>query len=67
MLLSCELIAVRCCDTLETREGIIKCGVTALRAVNAVKVFRAEEGRDKEPIDWRFSGDFGYEIREKLP
>lgn len=64
-----ELIAMRC--TLET------CGVggwggyhrgwcyTALGAANAVKVFRAEEGRDKELIDWRFSGGFGYDIREK--
>lgn len=62
---SCELIAVRCSDTLETREGITQCGVTGLRAANAVRVFRAEEGRDKELIDWRSSGGFGYEIREK--
>ncbi len=65
MPVCCELIAVRCSDTLETRGGITECGVTALRAANAVKVFRAEEGRDKELIDWRFSGGFGYEIREK--
>lgn len=65
MPVSCELIAVRCSDTRETREGIAECGVTALRAANAVKVFRPEEGRDQELIDWRFSGGFGYEIREE--
>lgn len=65
MPVSCELIAVRCSDTLETRGGTTECGVTALRATNAVKVFRAEKGRDKELIDYRFSGGFGYEIREK--
>lgn len=62
---SCELIAARCSNTLETQEGITQCGVTALRAVNAVRVFRAGEGRDKELIDWRSSGGFDYEIREK--
>lgn len=51
--------------TLWRHEGVSQCGVTALRAANAVKVFRAEEGRDKELIDWRFSEGFGYEIREK--
>lgn len=65
MPVSCELITVGCSNTLETRGAFTKCGVTALRAANAVKVFRAEEGRDEELIDWRFSRGFGYEIREK--
>lgn len=52
---------------METHGGVTQCGVTASGAANAVKVFRAEEGRDKELIDWRFSGGFGYEIREKAP
>ncbi len=59
------IIAVRCSDTLETSGGIAECGVTALRAANAVKVFRAEGGRNKELIDSRFSGGLGYEIRER--
>lgn len=42
------VIAVRCSDTLERQWCIAECGVTALRAANAVKVFRVEEGRDKE-------------------
>lgn len=60
-----ELLAQRHLETLETQRGISECGVTALKAANAVKVFRAEEGRDKELIDWRFSGGFSCEIREK--
>lgn len=56
----CELTDVR--GTLETwGEG----GVTALRAANAVKDYKAGEGRDKELIDQRISGGFGSEIRDK--
>lgn len=61
MPVSCELIAVRCSDTPGTREGIT---VTALRAADAVKVIRPEEGNDKELIDWRFRRRSG-RIREK--
>ena len=63
MPVSCELTAARCFDTLETK-GVSQ-SVVLLRAANAVKVFRAEEARDKELIGWRFSRGFGYEIREK--
>lgn len=57
-------LAERCLETLET--GITEYDVTALEAANAVKVFRAEEGRDKELIDGRFSGGFSCEIRATL-
>lgn len=45
--------------------SVTQCSVTAPGEANAVKVFRAEEGRDKELIGWRFSGGFGYEFRDK--
>lgn len=56
-------LAERCLETLETQRGITECDVAALKAANAVKVFRAEAGRDKELIDGRFSGGFSCEIR----
>lgn len=53
--------------TLWRGEEVSQCTVLLLWAANAVKIFRAEAVRDKELIDWRFSGDLSYEIREKLP
>lgn len=61
----CKFYAARCSDTLETGGGLTQCGVTALRAANAVKVFREEKARDKELTDGRFSAGFGCEIRDK--
>jgi len=59
------LCAEKFSDTLETQRGITVRGVTAVGAANALRVLRAEEGRDKELIDLIFSGGFDYEIRDK--
>lgn len=62
---SSGFIAARCSDTLGPQMGITECAVTAFIALNAVKMFTAEEGRNKRLISWRFSEGFGYEIRER--
>lgn len=62
---SSGFIAAGCSDTPGPQMGIAECGVTAFIALNAVKVFTAEEGRNKRLIDWRFSEGFGYEIGER--
>lgn len=58
-------VAARCSDTPGPQMGIAECGVTAFIALDAVKMFTAEEGRNKRLIDWRFSEGLGYEIRER--
>lgn len=54
-------------DTLETQRGITMGGVIALGEANALKVLRAEEGRDKELIGWIFSGALAMRSGRKLP
>lgn len=66
MPVSCELIAVRRSDTLETGGVSRSVVLLLLEQLMLLKSSELRKEGDKELIDWRSSGGFGDEIRGKL-